>query len=159
MKRIFLTAVVLLTVCLASFASHIVAQGHSNTAYGDYKIETMDNHLLFMNKELDQYLITYEKNNLKVVVALDKQKRCKKYYVLSDQLPVQYQCNGTYFGIEKLDKGLHNKGFKTSLDDLNREEFYHQRVLVSEVTDTIEHLNLIAAYYPGLFKTEAVPVG
>ena len=154
-----MTAVVLLTVCLASFASHIVAQGHSNTAYGDYKIEMMDNHLLFMNKELDQYLITYEKNNLKVVVALDKQKRCKKYYVLSDQLPVQYQCNGTYFGIEKLDKGLHNKGFKTSLDDLNREEFYHQRVLVSEVTDTIEHLNLIAAYYPGLFKTEAVPVG
>jgi len=35
---------------------------------------------------------------------------------------------------------------------LNREEFYHQKVLTSETTATIDHLHLIASYYPGLFK-------
>lgn len=152
MKRIVLTAVMILTVCLASFATRIVAQGQSNSTFGAYKIEALDDHLMFANKELDQYQITYEKSDIKVIVVLDKQKKCKKYYVLTNSLPVQYECNGTYFGIKKLDKELWSKGYKTSLDNINREEFYHQRVLTSETTATVDHLNLIASYYPGLFN-------
>ncbi len=152
MKKFLLTLALILTVCLASMANRIVAKGQSNSAFGDYKIEESDNHLMFKNKELDQYLITYEKSDLKVVVVLDKQKKCKKYYVLSDKLPVQYECDGTYFGIKKLDKELLSLGFKTSMENLNKTEFFHQRVLISGMTDTIEHLHLIASYYPGLFN-------
>ena len=152
MKRIVLTTVIILTVCTASMANRVVAKGQSNSAFGAYKIEEADDHLMFQNKELDQYLITYEKSDLKVVVVLDKQKKCKKYYVLSDKLPVQYECDGTYFGIKKLDKALLSIGFKTSMDNLNKAEFFHQRVLISGMTDTIEHLHLIASYYPGLFN-------
>ena len=154
MKRIVLTTVLFLTVCLASFASHIVAQGHSNSAFGDYKIEALDDHLMFNNKELEKYQITYEKMNLKIVVAVDKQKKCKKYYVLSDKLPIQYECDGTSFGIKKLDKGLAYNGFKTITDNLNKEEFNHQKVITNGVTGTLDHLNLIASYYPGLFNEE-----
>ena len=152
MKRILLTAVIILTVCVASMANRVVAKGQSNSAFGDYKIEQSDNHLMFQNKELDQYLITYEKSDVKVVVVLDKQKKCKKYYVLTDQIPIQYECNGTYFGIKKLDKELLSMGFKTSLDNLNRTEFFHQRVITTGMTNTIDHLQLIASYYPGLFN-------
>ena len=152
MKKIVLTTVMILTVCLASMANRIVAKGQSNSAFGEYKIEESDGHLMFQNKELDQYLITYEKSDLKVVVVLDKQKKCKKYYVLSDKLPVQYECDGTYFGIKKLDKELLSLGFKTSMENLNKTEFFHQKVLISGMTDTIEHLHLIASYYPGLFN-------
>ena len=152
MKRILLTAVIILTVCVASMANRVVAKGQSNSAFGDYKIEQSDNHLMFQNKELDQYLITYEKSNVKVVVVLDKQKKCKKYYVLTDQIPIQYECNGTYFGIKKLDNELLSMGFKTSLDHLNRTEFFHQRVITTGMTNTIDHLQLIASYYPGLFN-------
>ena len=135
-----------------TIGNHIVAKGQSNSAFGNYKIEQMDDHMMFNNKELDKYLITYEKTDIKVVVVVDNQKKCRKYYVLSDQLPVQYECNGTYFGIKRLDKDLETKGFNTSLQNLNREEFYHQRVLTSETTNMVDHLNLIASYYPGLFN-------
>ncbi|MEI7422583.1 MAG: hypothetical protein WCK18_10830 [Prolixibacteraceae bacterium] len=152
MKRITLIALLILTVSMVSMGNNIVAKGQSNTAFGDYKIEKLDDHMVLKGKELDQYMITYEKTNIKVMIVIDKQKKCKKYYVLTDQLPVQYECNGTYFGIKKLDKDLAAKGFTTSLDNLNREEFYHQKVLTSETTVTLDHLQLIASYYPGLFK-------
>jgi len=152
MKRITLIALLLITVSMVSMGNNIVAKGQSNTTFGDYKIEQLDDHMVLNGKELDQYLISYEKSNIKVMVVIDKQKKCKKYYVLSDKLPVQYECNGTYFGIKKLDKELSVKGFATSLEELNREEFYHQRVLTSETTATLDHLHLIASYYPGLFK-------
>ena len=152
MKKFLLAAIFSLTVCLVSMGNTIVAKGQSNSSFGAYKIEQLEDHLMFKNKELDQYLITYERSDMKVVVAVDKQKKCKKYYVLSDKLPIQYECNGVYFGIKKLDKELANKGVNNSLVLLNKEEYYHHRVLTSELTGTIEHLNLIASYYPGLYS-------
>jgi hypothetical protein len=152
MKRIILTIALILTVCLASIANTIVAQGESNSVFGAYKIEALNDHLMFQNKQLDKYMITYENSDMKLIVAVDQQKKCKKYYVLNEKLPVQYECNGTYFGIKKLDKELAATRYTTSLENLNRGEYYHQKVLTSEVTDTNTHLNLIASYYPGLLN-------
>jgi uncharacterized CHY-type Zn-finger protein len=152
MKRITLIALLLMTVSMVSMGNNLVAKGQSNTTFGEYKIEQLDDHMVLNGKELDQYLITYEKSNMKVMVVIDKQKKCKKYYVLTDKLPVQYECNGNYFGIKKLDNDLSAKGFATSFDRINREEFYHQKVLTSETSATLDHLHLIASYYPGLFK-------
>ena len=152
MKRIVLTTALILIISLASFANQLLSQGHSNSQFGDYKIEALDNHMPFKDKELDLYQITYEKNGLTVIVALDKQKNCKKYYVLSEKLPIQYECNGVYFGVKLLDNDLLYNGFPITLDSVNKAEFYSQRVLAKGVTDTLDHLNLIAAYYPGLYK-------
>lgn len=157
MKRIIFSAVLILAVCLASFAKRTVAEGESNSAFGAYKIEALDDHMMLKDKELEKYQITYDKSDLKVVVVLDKQKKCKKYYVLTDNLPVQYECNGTYFGIKKLDKELASMGYVTSIGKFNKEEFYHQRVLTSELRGTVDHLNLIASYYPGLLQEQLYP--
>ena len=152
MKRIVLTTALILIISLASFANQLLSQGHSNSQFGDYKIEALDNRMPFKDKELDLYQITYEKNGLTVVVALDKDKKCKKYYVLSEKLPIQYECNGIYFGVKLLDNDLLYNGFPITLDSVNKTEFYSQRVLATGITDTLDHLNLIAAYYPGLYK-------
>ena len=152
MKRIVLTTALILIISLASFANQLLSQGHSNSQFGDYKIETLDNRMPFKDKELDLYQITYEKNGLTVIVALDKEKKCKKYYVLSEKLPIQYECNGVYFGVKLLDNDLLYNGFPITLDSVNKTEYYSQRVLATGITDTLDHLNLIAAYYPGLYK-------
>ncbi len=152
MKKLLLSTVLILLVGMVTMGNNIVAKGQSNSPFGDYKIEKLGDHMVLNNKELDKYLITYEKTTMKVVVVVDKQKKCKKYYVLTDKLPIQYECNGVYFGIKKLDKDLLANGFATSLEKINREEYYHQKVLTSETTFTIDHLHLIASYYPGLFK-------
>ena len=152
MKRIVLTTALILIISLASFANQLLSQGHSNSQFGDYKIEALDNRMPFKDKELDLYQITYEKNGLTVIIALDKEKKCKKYYVLSEKLPIQYECNGIYFGVKLLDNDLLYNGFPITLDSVNKTEFYSQRVLATGITDTLDHLNLIAAYYPGLYK-------
>jgi hypothetical protein len=155
MKRIILAIALIMTIGMTSFANHIVAKGKSHSAFGNYKIERLTDHLVYNNKELDKYLITYEKSDVKVLVAVDRQSKCKKYYVLSEQIPVQYEFNGAYFGIKKLDKALLSKDFDASSDKLNKKEFYSQRVITSEMTVMKEHLNLIASYYPGLYNEKA----
>lgn len=152
MKKIILTTVLILMVSMYTMANKIVAKGSSNSPFGNYKIEQLEDHMMLNGKELDKFMITYEKTDFKVVVVLDKQKTCKKYYVLSDKAPVQYECNGLYFGIKKLDKDLMANGFATCLDNLNREGYYHQRVIESGNTATMNHLELIACYYPELVK-------
>ncbi|HWS00216.1 MAG TPA: hypothetical protein VN249_06340 [Prolixibacteraceae bacterium] len=152
MKTIILTTVLILMVSMYTMGNKIVAKGSSNSSFGEYKIEQLDNHMMINGKELDQYMISYEKTDLKVVVVLDKLKNCKKYYVLTDQIPVQYECNGLYFGIKKLDGELSSNGFATSMEKLNREVYFHQKVIASETTATVDHLKLIASYYPELFK-------
>ena len=152
MKRLFLTAVLILTVYLTSMGNPVIAQGPSNSVFGDYKIVALDEHVILNGKELDKYLISYEKPELKIIVAVDKQKKCKKYYVISGQLPIQYECNGKFFGIMKLDKDFQAKGFSTSMDKLNKDEFYRQRILTTETKSTLDHLVLIASYYPGLIN-------
>jgi hypothetical protein len=152
MKKLLFSTVLILTICLASLGQNIVAKGESNTPFGKYKIVQLQDRMIFNHKELDKYLITYEQSDMKVMVVIDKQKKCKKYYVLSEKLPVQYECNGTYFGVKKLDKALLPQGYNTPMNLINREEFYHQRILTDETTKTIDHLNLIASYYPALFS-------
>jgi hypothetical protein len=151
MKKILFTIALILTVVITSAGNPIIATGQTNSSFGDYKIIALDEHVTINGREMEKYLISYEKPDMKVIVAVDKQKKCKKYYVLSGQLPIQYECNGIYFGIQKLDKELVNKGFVTSINLLNKREFYNQKVLISGTTYTIDHLNLIASYYPGLY--------
>lgn len=151
MKTIFLTTAMVLLVSMFAMGNKIVAKGSSNSAFGNYKIEQLDDHMMLQGKELDKYMITYENSDMKVVVVLDKQKNCRKYYVLSDEVPVQYECNGVYFGIKKLDDGLLSSGFATSMEKLDKQVYFHQKVLASGATEVIDHLGLIASYYPEFF--------
>jgi hypothetical protein len=152
MRKIILTAVLILMVSMFSMANKIVAKGSSNSALGNYTIEQLDDQMLIKGKELDKFMITYEKSDMKVIVVLDIQQKCKKYYVLTDKASVQYECNGDYFGIKKLDNDLMACGFATCLDNLNKERYYHQKVLTSGEVATMDHLELIACYYPELLK-------
>jgi hypothetical protein len=150
MKKLIATFLFILTVCVASTGSNVVAQGQSNSDFGDYKIIQLEEHPVIAGKEFDKYLISYDKPEMKVIVVVNRQKKCKKYYVLTGKLAVQYKCNGKLFGIMKLDKIIRDKGFATSSDDMNKIEFDHQKVVTSGTTKTIDHLNLIAACYPRL---------
>ena len=153
MKRILFTTVLVLSVFITSFGSNpVIAQGQTNSEFGSYKIVALDDHAVINGKELDKYLISYEKPDKKVIVVVDRLSNCKKYYVLSGELAVQYKCNGKFFGIMKLDKEIEDKGFSTSLDILNKEAYFQQRVVASGTTETLDHLNLIASYYPSLYK-------
>jgi len=158
MKRLFFAAVLMIAFCTASFAGKVVAEGKTFTALGDYTIETADNPALVKGEECKTYIISYENTPMKVTVAVCKDRKCKTYVVLSDKLSVQYVCNESYFGVEKLDKAFEKDGYKTSDTELNRSEYFHQKVIAPGKRGEVEATQLIAAYFPMLLNpaTEAI---
>ncbi len=143
----------MIAFCTASFAGKVVAEGKTFTSLGDYTIETADNPTLVKGEECKTFIISYENTPMKVTVAICKDRKCRTYVVLSDKLSVQYVCNENYFGVEKLDKAFEKDGYKTSDAELNRSEYFHQKVITPGKRGELEATQLIAAYFPMLLNT------
>jgi hypothetical protein len=152
MKRLILTALLVIIISAASFARKLVAEGKTFTAMGNYKIETADQPKVLNGVSLDTYVITYENSKMSVTIAIDKDRKCRKYLTISDKLSVQYVCYGTHFGIEKLDEKYAKDGLKTSDTALNRSAFFHQKILTQGQNDPVVCMRLIGAYFPKLIN-------
>lgn len=152
MKRMILATVLILFIGTVAFGRKFVAEGKSHTALGNYKIELADNPVTMKGTDCKAYIISYENSPMEVTVVVSKERKCKRYIVLSDKLSVQYVCNADYFGVEKLDKSFEQNGYKTSESALNRGEYFHQKVLGPGQKPEIEATHLIAAFFPMLFN-------
>lgn len=139
----------------ATFAGKVIAEGKTFTALGDYRIESSDNPMLIKGEVCRTYTVNYENSPMKVTIAVCKDRNCRRYVVLSDKLSVQYVCNPGYFGVEKLDRTFAGEGLRTSDEELNRVEYFHQKVLSPGKRDEIEATQLIAAYFPMLLNNQA----
>lgn len=158
MKRMILAAVLVIAFCTASFGRKLVAEGATYTSLGNYKIETADNQVLLKGQDCKAFVISYENSPMEVTVAICRERNCKKYVVISDKLSVQYVCNNTYFGVEKLDLTFEKDGYRTSDAAMNRSEYFHQKVLAPGKRGELEATQLIAAFFPRLLNetSEAV---
>lgn len=158
MKRLITATVLILALCTVAFSQkQKLAEGKTHSALGDYRIETLDNPVVINGKELKAFTIAYENTGMKAIVAIDKTVKCKKYYVLTPSLSIQYVSNSSYFGVERLDKSLAKEGYSTTNDDLDNFEYYHQKVLCCGDNGDLENTRLIAAYFPFLLRnTEEV---
>jgi len=156
MKKVLLAGLLMLALSTASFAREFVASGKTHTTMGDYKIEVADKPVTINGEELKTFVISYQNSPFKVTVVVKKDKKCKNFIVLSDKLSVQYVCNGDYFGVQKLDKSLEVAGYSTSEASLDRNQYFHQKVIVPGTTNEIEHTQLIATFFPLLIKGEVL---
>jgi len=152
MKRILFAALLTIVVSSSAYSRDFVASGQSHSALGDYKIETSDDPVVIDGAQLKTYIISYQNSPLEVKVVIIKGKDCKNYIVLSDKLSVQYVCNESYFGVEKLDKSLAKEGYVTSAEAINRIEYFHQKVIATGNGEEVENAHLIASYFPMLIK-------
>jgi hypothetical protein len=152
MKRILFAVVLLVALSTASFAREFVASGKTHTSLGDYKIEVADKPVVLNGQEYKAFLISYQNSPVEVSVVIRKGEKCKNYIVLSDKLSVQYVCNESYFGVQKLDKSFEKDGYCTSDAALNRSEYFHQKVLAPGKRGELENTQLIAAYFPLLLN-------
>ena len=159
MKRVFFAALIVLAFSSASFSREFVASGKTNTALGDYKIETADETFTISGEVFKAFVISYQNSPLELKVIIKPGKQCRNYIVLSDKLSVQYVCNESYFGVQKLDKSLEKEGFKTMDASMNRSEYFHQKVISPGKMTEVENAKLIASYFPMLINDTEVPVG
>lgn len=152
MKRIILLALLIVAVSLASYARKFVAEGKTYSALGNYKIEIDDKPMFINGKEHRPFVISYENSDLEVRVAVDFDRKGKTYFVISDNLSVQYVANRHYFGVEKLASDLEKDGYKTSDAALNRVEYFHQKAITTGYGWRRNNTKLIAAYFPMLLN-------
>jgi hypothetical protein len=152
MKRMFFLALLTVAFGSATYARELVAEGKTNSAFGDYRIEKADNPVTINGEELKAYTISYQNSPMKVTIVIRKGENCKNYIVLSNKLSVQYVCNENYFGVEKLDKSLVIEGFNTTEASLNRSEYFHQKKLAPGKRGEAENVQLIAAFFPLLIE-------
>ena len=153
MKRMISFIAIALVVSIASFAKAPVATGKTHSSLGTYVVEKATNPLIVNGVELKTFIVTYENSDLTVRVGIDKSdKKCTKYVVVSDELAIQYDCNGKYFGVKKVDKKYHTEGYKTSELSLDKSEYFHQKVLTQTKLTDIEHVQLISVFFPKLVK-------
>lgn len=152
MKRMILAAVLVTGFSVAAFAGKFVAEGKTFTPLGDYRIELSDNQVPMNGEDCKAYSISYENSPMKVTIVVCKDKNCKKFVVLSDKLSVQYVCNSNYFGVQKLGKEFAKDGLVTSDEELNRSEYFHQKVITPGGRGDLEATQLIAAYFPMLLS-------
>jgi len=150
-----LASVLIIVFCTASFARKLVAEGKTHTGLGNYKIELADNPITVKGVDCKAYIISYENAPMEVTVVICKDRKCKRYVVLSDKLSVQYICNPNYFGVEKLGKTFEKEGYKTSDSALNRSEYFHQKVISHGRGDELQNTQLIAAFFPMLLNDPA----
>lgn len=151
MKKVFLALLVFACMTAVSYG-RIIVKGESNTPFGSYTIEVCDQPMMLAGEELKCYLINYENSPLTVKVFVDKDKKCKNYVVVSDDLSVMYTCNQAYFGVNKVDKKYMAAGLKTDDARLDRYDYFHQKVLARGHTTDFDATVLIASYFPELIK-------
>ena len=154
MKRMILSAVLVLAISAVSFAQKVLAEGKTYSALGDYTVSKTDNPIGMLGNECKAYVIRYENTPMEVTVVVCKDKKCKKFVVLSDKLSVQYVCNSHYFGVERLDKSFEKEGYKTEDAGLNRVEYFHQKVLGPGQIAEMDATTTIAAFFPFLLNTD-----
>jgi len=152
MKRIILISGLIVAICLSSYGRKFVAAGNTNSPLGKYKIEVDDKYIMVNGLQHRPYVISFENTDMEVRVAVTMERGCRKYYVLSENLSLQYVSNRHYFGVEMLDGELEKDGFRTSTQALNRVEYFHQKALTGGEKWKRDKTPLIAVFYPQLIN-------
>lgn len=153
MKKFFCFLTIASILSLAGFSKGPVAQGKTHSCLGSYVVDEAVNPISVDGRELETFIVNYENSDLNIRIGIDRSdKKCTRYIVVSDDLEIQYICNAKYFGVQRLDKKYNNDGLSTSELSLNREEYYHQKVISQSVKNEKDHLKLISVYFPKLVK-------
>lgn len=153
MKRIILLSAITLSLLMTGFARSPEIKGQTHCCLGSYVIEIADRPVFIDGNPLRTFIISYENSALSVRVGIDSSdKKCTRYLVLSDDLEVQYSANRKYFGVERVGREYLDKGFYTSDISLDKEAYFHQKLITRSGKDEVGYLRLIAVFYPKLVK-------
>ena len=150
MKKLILLTLFSVVVSFALNAEKLVKKGETQSALGSYVIEKTDDVVVINEIALPTYLISYQNSDQVVRVAVDKDKTGKNFIVLGDNLNLQYRCQSSHFGVQKLDKKYAESGISNTSENLNSGEYYHQKILTQSDPSNRDCLGLIACYYPKL---------
>ncbi len=156
MKSILSLLVSAFIISSLTFAGEVkapVAQGNTNSELGIYTIDKAEQFEMIKGECLRAYRIWYENSPDSLTVAVED---CKdgitRFLVISEDLVIEYICNKDFFGARLIDERFEAEGYSTCIQNLNKREYYHQKVISQKPMTEIEYLSLISVYFPRLIK-------
>ncbi len=153
MKRMISLIAIASILSLAGFSEASVAKGKTHSCLGNYIIEKAADPIFVDGVALKSFVVSYDNSDMTVTIGIDdSDKKCTTYIVKSDDLTVQYDCNGQIFGVNRVAKKYLDNGLETSDNLLNRSEYFHQKLLTQNEQTQLERVKLISVFYPKLVK-------
>ena len=82
----------------------------------------------------------------------DSDRKCRKYTVVADNSSIQYNFDGRFFGAALLDECYVEDGICDSMINIDKREYFSQKVITQNEKSVLEHIKLISVYFPKLIK-------
>ncbi len=153
MKKIFIAALLSISFITAAFSSSPLAEGETHSGLGKYTIERSGPFEMIKGEPLRSYEISYENSPDSIWVAVDdSRKDVTRFLVISDKLVIEYICHNRFFGARLIDDRFQEEGLSTPLHNLDKKEYYHQKLITQYPKSETEYLKLISVYFPKLIK-------
>lgn len=155
MKNIIIALSALIFLTTTGFNKKTVATGKTGCQLGSYIIVKSDRPLISDATILRTYDVKYENSDMDVRIAIDdRDKKCLSFIVVSGDFGIQYNCDKKIMGVDPVEECYVEDGIPGTNGNLNRAEYFRQKVLVRGSEDETELMRLIAAYFPKLMITE-----
>lgn len=152
---ITLLSLILIPVPASSSAHEIdpVTEGNTNYELGAFVVEISNAPIIIDATILPTYVVSYENSDMTIRIAVDNSDRkCRKFIVVSDNLAMQYNCDGKIFGVAIPDMAYIEDGIPSSKVNLDRSQYHRQKVITQRKKTEIDQIRLISVYFPKLVK-------
>lgn len=151
MKRITIDLSMLLLIAFTATMQAVEMKGQTFSSLGEFEITKAENPIRVDGKDLETYMIRYQNSDKIVYVGVNGKFSSRDYLVVSPDLTAQYTKEGRFFGVKKLDE-KYAREFNTNTANMDRTEYFHQRVITQDSRKDEDFISLIAVYYPKLVK-------
>jgi hypothetical protein len=155
MKNIIIAISALIFLTTTGFNKKTVATGSTASQLGSFVIVKSDRPLISDATILRTYEVKYENSDMDVRIAIDdRDRKCLSFIVVAGDFGIQYNCDKKILGVGTVEERYVEDGIPGTNENLNRAEYFKQKVLTRSSDDETELLRLIAAYFPKLMITE-----
>jgi hypothetical protein len=126
--------------------AEVFLTGTSNSAAGDYVVQTTNDLFHFQGREYEVYRVYYDDPEMNMKIAVNNEGKCTSFVAFNGEFMFFYNCNKHGFGVRKV--MFSNPWTK---DDFNAQQFHDQSVLMKErKIEKKQAVGLIASYVPQL---------
>ncbi len=158
------TKLIFLAICVAVLSVGATAKikdgkamtGNSLTTFGKYTIVNSETPMVYNNKVLKTFDLTYENtsNPVRIGLLCEDELKCKTFIIRTDEFEIEYACRNNVFGVKKIEKRFQELPKEEMEMKLNKVSYYSQRVICQGKKSEDDMLGLIACYFPDLINEE-----
>ena len=126
--------------------TEVFLSGSSNSAAGDYVVQTTSDMFHYQGREYEVYRVYYDDPDMNMKIAVNIVGKCTSFVAYNGEFMFFYNCNKHGFGVRKV--MFSNPWAKDAFD---AKQFYGQSVLMKErKVEKKQAVALIASYVPQL---------